>query len=387
MDPTPLTAFHSPPALRAWAPGRICLFGDHGDYLGLGVIAASIDLGIAVEAWPMAGPVWSVELPDMDASADVDPEDPLPYRRPRDYLRAVAKVLGHDGCRWPQAYRCRLRGDLPISAGVSSSSALVVAWTRLLLAAAEPASRLQALDAMAEKLGAAGPPTPGLEAADLAIAHWAYRAEVLEFGEPGGMMDQFSSSLGGLLYIDCAPPLRAQPLRGQALAGFVLADSGEPKDTMAVLTRARGAAEGAIAALTALQPDFDLRAARPEGLAPALGCLPQDQARALLAQLHNWRITRQARRALEAGALDAEALGRLLNQHHAWLRDGLGVSTPRLEALISCARSAGALGAKVTGSGGGGCLIAYAPGRQEAVAAALRAAGARAWVLGPLGQA
>lgn len=372
----------TPPALSAWAPGRICLFGDHADYLGLGVIAAAIDLGIRIEARPLAGTEWTVALPDTGDAQALDPNQPLPYRRSRDYLRAVARVLGRAGCRWPQAYGCRLTGDLPISAGVSSSSALVIAWTRLLLAAAEPGSRQRALGAMAGE----GPAPEGVDPTDLAIAHWGYQAEVLEFGEPGGMMDQFSSSLGGLLYIDCAPPLRPRPLDGQRLAGFVLADSLEPKDTMAVLSRARGAVEAGLAELAARGSPLDLRRDQPESAEDQLGALPADQTLALRAQLGNWRITREARLALEAGSLTEARLGSLLNAHHAWLRDGLGLSTPRLEALIGSARAAGALGAKVTGSGGGGCLIAYAPGRQEAVADALRRAGAKAWLLSPLGR-
>lgn len=73
--------------------------------------------------------------------------------------------------------------------------------------------------------------------------------------------------------------------------------------------------------------------------------------------------------ALESG--DLPALGRAMNENHRLLA-GLGVSTAGLEAAREAARSAGALGAKLTGAGGGGCMIALAPGREEAVADALR---------------
>ncbi|HRA19507.1 MAG TPA: galactokinase family protein [Anaerolineae bacterium] len=346
-----------PPALIAAAPGRICLFGDHADYMGLGVIAAAIDRSISVEAWPATGPLWQVDLPDVGRIETFDPQTPLPYTRPRDYLRAVARVLGRAGYRWPQAFRCRIRGDVPMSAGVSSSSALVIAWTRLMVQAGEQAllnGRPSALD----------------------IARWGYEAEVLEFGEPGGMMDQFTSSLGGLVYIDCAPPMRPERLADR-LDGFVLGDSLAPKDTMGVLTRARGAAEAGVQALRSLRPDFELRSADPDDLQDALAQLPPAEGAAVLAQLQNWRITREARAGLADGTLAPERLGALLNAHHRWLRDGLGISTPKLERLIDAALAAGALGAKVTGSGGGGCMIAYAPDREAAVAAAISAAGGR----------
>jgi hypothetical protein len=67
----------------------------------------------------------------------------------------------------------------------------------------------------------------------------------------------------------------------------------------------------------------------------------------------------------------------LLDEHHARLRDALALSTPRIEALRTAALAAGALGAKVNGSGGGGSLFAYAPGCEAAVIAAAHQLGAR----------
>lgn len=350
----------SEPALRANAPGRICLFGDHADYMGLGVVAAAIDLGISVEAWTKPGTDWRVDLPDLGGVEVFDPHQPLPYARPRDYLRAVARVLGRAGYRWPQAYHCRIRGDLPISAGVSSSSALVIAWTRLMVAAGERSD------------------DPGPSALDIAL--WGYQAEVLEFGEPGGMMDQFTSSLGGLVYIDCAPPMRPEALADR-LDGFVLGDSRAPKDTMGVLTRARSAAEAGVRALQTLHPGFDLRETEPEAVAGLLPRLGAAEGGAVMAQLQNWRITREARDGLARGGLDPTRMGALLGEQHRWLRDGLGISTPILEGLVDAAMAAGALGAKVTGSGGGGCMIAYAPGHEAEVAAAIDDAGGKGRVV------
>lgn len=68
---------------------------------------------------------------------------------------------------------------------------------------------------------------------------------------------------------------------------------------------------------------------------------------------------------------DLVDLGRLMDANHRALQR-LDVSTPHLDAACKRARSAGALGAKMTGAGGGGCIIALAPGREEEVASALR---------------
>jgi mevalonate kinase len=75
---------------------------------------------------------------------------------------------------------------------------------------------------------------------------------------------------------------------------------------------------------------------------------------------------------------DLHALGTLMNTNHALL-DALGVGHPALTRLVLAARSAGAFGAKITGAGGGGCMIALAPSRARGkVAEAIRACDAQA---------
>ena len=68
---------------------------------------------------------------------------------------------------------------------------------------------------------------------------------------------------------------------------------------------------------------------------------------------------------MEAG--DAAAFGRLMSESHASLRDGLGVSHPELDRIVECAIAAGALGARLTGAGFGGSVVALC-GREEAIA-------------------
>lgn len=77
---------------------------------------------------------------------------------------------------------------------------------------------------------------------------------------------------------------------------------------------------------------------------------------------------------------DLKALGNLMNTNHALL-DALGVGHPALSRLVLAARSAGAFGAKTTGAGGGGCMIALTPPRaQGRVAGAIRSCDAQAIV-------
>ncbi|NOZ76914.1 MAG: mevalonate kinase [Euryarchaeota archaeon] len=83
-------------------------------------------------------------------------------------------------------------------------------------------------------------------------------------------------------------------------------------------------------------------------------------------------ITRKARDCLA----DGRDLGVLMDINHGLL-EALGVGNEKLSELVHAARKAGAGGAKLTGAGGGGCMIAYAPGSQDAVAEAIRACGCR----------
>jgi hydroxymethylglutaryl-CoA reductase len=76
--------------------------------------------------------------------------------------------------------------------------------------------------------------------------------------------------------------------------------------------------------------------------------------------------------ALRSG--DYEQVGHLMNIGHGLL-NAIGVSTPELESMLSIARAAGASGAKLTGSGGGGSVVVMCPGAEESVALAFAAAG------------
>lgn len=341
--------------LTVSAPGRICLFGDHQDFLGLAVIAAAIDRRIRITGRPAATKRFTVALPDIRANDDLDLTGEIPYRAPRDYLRSVPNVLFRRGIRWPAGYDCVVQGNIPINAGCSSSSALVIAWTRFLLAAADPAFI----------------PDP------MEVAKIGHQAEVLEFKEPGGMMDHYTSSLGGLVYIDCGHRVTAEPMAAR-LEGFVLGDSLEPKDTMGVLKNSKEDALLGLRLMNEKVRGFQFRTTSLSEVEPLLRMLPERASRKVRANLVNWEVTGKAKALLNGDSFDPVELGALIDRHHAMLRDGIGVSTPRIERMIDAAREAGALGCKVNGSGGGGCMIAYAPGCQEAVAEAINRVGGQA---------
>lgn len=342
--------------LRVSAPGRVCLFGEHQDYLGLPVIAAAIDLRIAALAEQSGEPLLEIDMPDVGERIRLDPRSRQQYAKKRDYLRSCVSVLQRRGLTWSRGYRVEIRGEIPINAGVSSSSAMVIMWLRFLMAISDQR------------------PVPAADD----LARLGHEAEVLEFGEPGGMMDHFCAALGGVLYIETVPPFRARPT-GSVLDGIVLGNSLEPKATIETLARTRAQVAEGVRLLTERFPSFDLANTPLAEVETALTELPATPARRLRANLVNRDLTVAALGVLERG--NVRALGELLLEHHAQLRDGLDLSTPKIERMLAAAMGAGALGGKINGSGGGGCMFAFAPGKEQEVAAALERAGGKSYVV------
>lgn len=344
--------------IRVSAPGRLCLFGEHQDFLGLSVIAQAINLDLTLVARPQGGGILSLDLPDLGEKDEFPAGTGRPYRHARDYLPAVVRVLRREGYDLP-GLAVTVRGTIPINSGTSSSSALVVGWTALLMTAA---------------LGYA--PEPGT------VARLAHRAEVLEFREPGGMMDHYTSALGGLLYLDCREPISTERLPAE-LDGFVLGDTLVRKATTDTLLKTRVSVRAAVAKLQKHFPDFDLRTTPWDQIADYAANLPETERRPLQAQFINRDLCQEARYLLSKANFDAQRLGAMLLEHQRQLREGVQVSHPKLDELIDAALAAGALGGKLNGSGGGGAMFAYAPGRQEAVKAAIERAGGKGYIVAP----
>ena len=349
--------------IKASAPGRICLFGEHQDYLHLPVITAAINLRISISGQPRRDNRFVVDLPDVNSREQFTlpvKGEALLYVNKRDYLRSVLNVLLRFGARFEGGYDCRVRGDIPINSGTSSSSALCVAWARFLT-----------------KISSVQKP----EFDDPAfIGKIAYLAEVEEFGEPGGMMDQNASAVGGVLYQEFNEPLLLKKLPVK-LGAFVLGDSQEPKDTMGVLSRVKFAVLDAIRKIQIQNKGFDLQTVAPVELDAYKKIISDNQMQVLQGMILNRDITRRALALLESQNFDEQFFGQLLNEHHKILAGLVKISTPKIERMLQAALKAGAYGGKINGSGGGGCMFVYAPENPRKVAHALRDAGGKAYLL------
>ncbi|MBD0256726.1 MAG: GHMP kinase [Cytophagales bacterium] len=347
-----------PGTLTASTPGRICLFGEHQDYLGLPVMAAAISKRIAVTGRLRADNRVAIDLPDVRGAEHFELAYPLPYQQDRDYFRSALNVLQRAGVRLDRGVEATVRGDIPINSGTSSSSALLVSWIHLLV----------------QLSGQSG------SKSRQEIGELAYRAEVLEFGEPGGMMDHYATALGDIIYLESQPAIRIRRYR-PTLGAFVLGDSQEPKDTLNILKRVKLGMLEAIRKIKIHPPAFDLHHTPLAAADDYAHVLTADELLLLRSNLSDRDILREAKRMFDENNVDDVRLGTLLNGHQRNLREAKQVSTPKIDAMIEAALGAGALGAKINGSGGGGCMFAYAPQGAEAVAAAIEGQGGKAYVI------
>ena len=328
---------HDPDGLW-WAPGRANLIGEHTDYNDGFVFPFALDLGtVAAAARRDDGRLrlWSV---DQAETADVAVAELEPGRVEgwTAYPQGIAWALREAGVDVGGA-DVVVGTTLPLGSGLSSSAAL------------ECAVGL----ALAELAGAT------VEPADLALL--AQRAESELAGVPTGAMDQLAAMLGRdghALFIDTRSlDVEHVPLAvADAALALLVLDTRAP----------RRLAEGAYAERRAQCEEAaqvlgvpSLREAAPEDvelLAAELGDVLVRRAR---------HVTRENARVLEAHdalrAHDFARIGELLVASHASLRDDYEVSALPLDVAVDAALAAGALGARMTGAGFGGCALALAP--------------------------
>ncbi len=336
------------------APGRICLFGDHQDYLGLPIIAGAINRYIQVQGFPNNTEYFRISLADLDQEVCIQLDDHSETINKGDHLKATLKVLKRYGCIPESGYDITIQGDIPINAGLSSSSAMVVAWVQWLLVT----------------FGCTHESTPAF------IGQVAYEAEVIEQNSPGGKMDQYTSAIGGIIYLET--DWNSKVLRlGTQLDGLIIAESGISKNTLGLLEAIKTKAMQAISIIKKNIPEFDLQKAQLIDYENYKELLPEPLRRYFYAAIKNLMITQEALAELQQKVPDHLKLGSFMNAHHEVLRDSLEITVPRIDAMVKAALDAGAYGAKIVGSGGGGSIVVLAaPKRMESIIKAIKIAGA-----------
>jgi galactokinase len=322
--------------IRVKAPARICLFGDHQDYLNLPVIAASIDRYIYIEAQPNQQGVLNFNLSDLKINRRIAL---IPAQVEKgDYLCSTLSVLHANHITLNSGYDIKIHSEIPVNAGVSSSSALIVAFIRFILEATET------------------------KASDLEIANWAHQAEVEFFNEPGGIMDHYSSALGGLRLIE--PETRYTEAFENPHNELLLAHSGLAKSTLGVLGKAKEYALEAVATVKQYEPHFSLKLAEAEDIHRLGSKLSAQLFPYFEAAIENHLLTKEAIGIYRQATSNESTLTSLekLIQRHQYYLDTAIKNTPELMRIqMDEAKNAGAKAVKVMGSGGGGCFIILAP--------------------------
>lgn len=304
----------------AFAPGRVNLIGDHTDYTGGLCLPMAVTRGVTIRG-DRTGAAVRLRSENDETPADVPLGVTDPAATSPAWARYVAGVVAE--ARPDVGFDGSVYSDLPIGAGLSSSAALEVA--------------------VALALGATGSPRD--------IAALCQRAEQRASGVPCGILDQLSSTSGvegHALLMDCSLETTT-PVPVSDAIEFVVVHSGQER-TLAgsdYATR-REECERAEAAIG------PLRTATLEDTAAIDDRVVRRRARHVVTE--NQRV-RDATAALAAGA--GSAVGELFTASHASLRDDFECSTPVVDAVVERLRAtAGVHGARMTGGGWGGCVVA-----------------------------
>lgn len=326
MTAAPVTA-----TATATACGKVILLGEHAVVYGVPALCGALQSGCSVAAVPGDGrlrvPAWNVatasavELMSNDRAAVDAACSSLALTAAYHAMLRSIENTGESPRPLPLA---DLRSDfvanftIPTGAGLGSSAALAVALLRCL-------DRTLSLDLDDKQIDAA-----------------AFAAEKIFHGQPSGL-DHTVAQHGGFGLFRRGhglSPIVGLPQQSRELR-LLIGHTGRARDTKGRVARVAELYQSAPAATTA-----------------RFTCIAE--------------LVEQAALALRRG--DLPALGDAMNRNQSELA-ALEVSCAEIETMCELAKQAGALGAKLTGGGGGGCVVALAPTREAEVAAAWQTAG------------
>jgi len=297
----------------ASASGKVILFGEHAVVYGRPAIAVPVT---QLRAWATVDDAPSGAGCTIIA-ADLNRRISLADAPPDDPLALIVRLtLAELGITQEPDWTITLRSDIPIASGLGSGAAVSTAIVR----------------ALAEHAGRPLPPD--------VVSGLVYETERLHHGTPSGIDNTVVAYERPVYFVRGQAP---QPLRVGADFWLAIADTGTPSPTKLAVGDVRRA--------------WEADRERYESLFDEMG-----------------RIAEAARRAIETGRVGE--LGLLMDENQRLLA-AIGVSSPLLEQLCAAAKRAGADGAKLSGAGRGGNLIALVTSQTAGrVAAALQAAGA-----------
>jgi galactokinase len=351
-----VAAFGVPPELSVRAPGRVNLIGEHTDYNDGFVLPCAIDFHTVVSGSPRHDGQIRVLAVDYDGECDVFDVREAIERTPAptwaNYVRGVVRFIVEAGYA-PTGADLAISGNVPQGAGLSSSASMVVAVGQF----------FNSLHNLA------------IHPTDIALI--GQRAENHFVGCQTGIMDQLISVSGQAdhaLLIDCRS-LATQAVAMPRGVAVVIVDSHVRRglvDSEYNIRRRQCEAAARYFGIKALR---DLDIPTLEAGAAGLDAVAVRRAR---------HVITDSQRAIDLAAAlpsgDLKLIGRLMADSHASMRDDFEITVPAIDALVGIVK--GVLGddggARMTGGGFGGCVVALMPGElavrvRHAVASEYRA--------------
>ena len=333
--------YNKQPELTVYAPGRVNIIGEHTDYNDGFVMPCAINYGTAIAGSKRADHIWNVYAADLDLedTFSLDEDFPQSEQKWANYVRGVVKFIQERCPHVKQGADLVISGNVPHSSGLSSSAALEVATGKFCRQLSD------------------------LPLTHTEIALIGQKAENKFVGANCGNMDQLISALGQkdhLLMIDCRS-LETQPTPVPKDVAVIIVNSNVPHDLVTGEYNTRRwqcekAAEffGVKALRDVSVEEFQKREAELTALNP----LVAKRARHVVTE--NQRVL-DAVEALKHN--DLTKLGELMGQSHESMRDDFEITVPQIDYLVELAQlvigKTG--GARMTGGGFGGCIIALAP--------------------------
>ena len=321
------------------APGRVNLIGEHTDYNDGFVMPAAIDFSTWVTAWPLETRRLQIVSENFgegdEAEVDLDNQNLAGRGHWSDYPVGVAVMLERAGYRLRGA-RLRIRGEVPIGSGLSSSAAVEVAT----------AIALTALS--------------GLDIDKRELARICQQAENEFVGARVGIMDQFVALFGQAqkaLCLDCRSlEFRLLPVPDNVRL-IICNTMVKHEHSSNAYNERREQCEAGVKHLAKFLPHVTaLRDVGVDELEKFGRDLPEVvYRRCLHVVTENGRVLAAAD-ALERS--DLGTFGKLMYESHRSLRDDYEVSSKELDVMVELARGVeGVYGARMTGGGFGGCTV------------------------------
>ncbi|MAN61413.1 MAG: galactokinase [Parvibaculum sp.] len=312
-------------AATCFAPGRVNLIGEYTDLIGGNVLPMPLTKGITVTVGPALSGVHAFSTAE-ETKIEINLGEGKKNHW-ADYVAGPLVMAEKAGATIPPM-NLMVESDLPAGAGVSSSAALEVATLKALFA------------------------FTGQGHSNTDIALLAQKAENEFCGVKCGIMDQMAVSVGNQGH---ALALNCETLEWDQVAlpkGWSIAviHCGEARQ----LTD--GAYNERRAALDEAAAEIGPISLRSQSIDVAEKLSDPLVVRRVRHVLSEQARTLRATEALRAG--DMSLLGKLMNESHESLRTNFEVSTGSLDRLVAAARDAGAFGARLTGAGFGGCIVA-----------------------------